>query len=484
MTENRVLHTLAVASALLSISFLPAAGRAQAPPEAGVEQAADGVVAPAEDPFDPRYQIEAIEVRGNTVTRTDLILSYLELQAGDLLNQRLVELSRFRLLALGYFKDVRMRLERGTGRGLVRLVVEVEERWTIIIDDIFVGTSDANTFWGGLGVSDINFLGLGMVLSGAFVASENQYAGRLGAFWPSVLGTRFSAGLMGYGANAREMALAEYIPDSSVAGCDFTQNETLPYWRAGGIVSLGFNLARASRLSFQLQAEHIQAEVNERTSDVGDKCKNDPFLGYLRGGGSTLVSLSAQFEHDTRDDFFLPTQGMHLIFSVELATKILGSDYEYSKYLLQYEHSVNPYLDHVWRFTVVGGLLQDVGERGSPFFERFFIGDYARFQIEKRSLPRNLDLNFTSVTDYGDLFFSAEYEYDIPLWSQGSFFYRGYAYAALNFSVLTKASFLASEEEWIGRTKRPVTFDLGLKFETPIGLLTFSVGYVTDMFVD
>ncbi len=481
MIENRVLHTLAVACALLAIWGLPAAGQVQTPPQAEVDQEGAG----GEDPFDPRYQIEAIEVRGNTITRTDLILSYLELQAGDLLNQRLVELSRFRLLALGYFKDVRMRLERGTGRGLVRLIVEVEERWTIIIDDIFIGTSDANTFWGGLGVSDINFLGLGMALSGAFVASENQYAGRLGAFWPSVLGTRFSAGLMGYGANAREMALAEYIPDSSVSGCDFTENETLPYWRAGGIVSLGFNLARSSRLSFQLQAEHIQAQVNERLSDDDEKCKNDPFLGYLRDGGSTLVSMSAQFEHDTRDDFFLPTQGMHLIFSVELATKIpLGSDYEYSKYLIQYEHSVNPYLDHVWRFTLVGGLLQDVGERGSPFFERFFIGDYARFQIEKRSLPRNLELNFSSVTDYGDLFISAEYEYDIPLWSQGAFFYRGYAYAALNFSVLTKASFLALEEEWSGRTKRPVTFDLGLKFETPIGLLTFSVGYVTDMFVD
>lgn len=76
---------------------------------------------------------------------------------------------------------------------------------------------------------------------------------------------------------------------------------------------------------------------------------------------------------------------------------------------------------------------------------------------------------------------SIEAEYDVPLWSTGVFFYRGYVYAALNFSVLTKASFLALEEEWSGRTKRPVTFDVGLKFETPIGLLTFSLGYVMDL---
>jgi len=484
VTEHRVLHAFLVGCVLVAVSLLPGTGRAQDPPAKDEAQDATATAEPTDDPFDPRYQIEAIEVRGNNVTRTDLVLSYLELQAGDLLDQRLVELSRFRLLALGYFKDVRMRLERGSGRGLVRLVVEVEERWTIIIDDIFLGTSDANTFWGGLGVSDINFLGLGMVLSGAFVASEHQYAGRLGAYWPSVLGSRYAAGLMAYGASARELALVDYIEESSELGCEFTENDSLPYWRAGAIVYFGFNLARSSRLSFQLQGEHIQAEVDERISDAGEKCKTEPFLDYLRPGGSTLVSLSAQFEHDTRDDYFLPTRGLHLIFSVELASKIMGSDYEYSKYMAQYEHSVNPYLDHVWRFTIVGGLLQDVGERGSPFFERFFIGDYARFQIDKRSLPRNLDLNFSSVTDYGDLLISAEFEYDIPLWSQGVFFYRGYAYAALNFSFLTKASFLALEEEWIGRTKRPVTFDLGLKFETPIGLLTFSAGYVADLFVD
>jgi outer membrane protein assembly factor BamA len=276
-------------------------------------------------------------------------------------------------------------------------------------------------------------------------------------------------------------------PGPDVVGldaCVFDSDQDLPYWRAGALASFGIRLGRENRLSFQLHGEHIEAQLDERTDAAGRKCKNYPFLGYLRAGGSTLVSFSAQFERDTRDDFFLATSGMHLVVEVELASKaLLFSDYEYSKYMLRYEHSFNFYWDHVWRFSIVAGLIQDVGERGSPFFERFFIGDYARFQIDKNSLPRNLALNFSTTTDYGDLLGSIEIEYDVPMWSTGTFFYRGYAYAALNFSVLTKADFLATDAEWSGRTKRPVTFDLGLKFETPIGLLTFSAGYVADLFL-
>ncbi len=438
--------------------------------------------------FKPRYTIESIEIRGNDVTRTDLILSYLDFKKGDLLDQQAVELSRIRLMALGYFKDVRMSLEKGSKRGMVKLLVDVDERWTIIIDDIFMGLSETNPFWGGLGVSDINFMGLGMVLSGSFVASEHQVAGRLGAYWPSVMGTDYSAGIMGFGAHGREIALAKNIgsPSEGIDGCNFEQDQSLDYWRAGVIGTFGFRLGRENRLSFQVHGEHIEADNFRDPEDAeGNKCKNFPFLGYLRPAGSTLMSFSAQFERDTRDDFFLPSQGMHLLIGVELASKaILFSDYEYSKYTIQYEQYFNPYLDHVWRLKVAGGLLQDVGERGSPYFVRFFIGDYARFQIDKSSLARNLDLNFSTTTDYGDLLFSAEFEYDIPLWTGGSFFHRGYVYAALNFSAITKAKFLASKDEWSGRTKRPVTFDLGLKFETPVGLLTFSAGYVADLFVD
>ena len=426
-----------------------------------------------EDPFKPSYILESVEVRGNHKTFGELIRSYVQLKPGETLDPEKVEISRIRLLALGYFKDVHMSLEKGSERGRVKLVVEVDERNTIIIDDLFGGFSKTNPFWGGVGVSDINFLGRGLVLSGAFVASEYQQAYRLGAFWPSVFNTNLQAGVEALVSLGEERALASRVQD-----CDLDQN--LKYLRAGGVLSLGMRVDRIHRINFELHGEHI-----EDTSERGNWCDDPdphPFDGYLRTGQSTFWSLTFRFERDTRDDFFLATRGMHLVISVELASKIFfGSDYEFSKYMIKYEHSFPAFSNHAFRVSVVGGLIQDVGGQGSPFFKRFFVGDYAFFQVEKDSLPRNLELNFSQVVDYGDLMASVSAEYDIPLWSRGKFFYRGYVYAAANFSYVTKADFLASEDEWSGRTKKPVSMDIGMKVDTPIGLFTFSLGYVFDL---
>ncbi len=434
-----------------------------------------------DESFTPRYMLESIEVRGNRKTRGALIISHLLFRPGDLLDEEKVQLSRIRLLALGYFRDVRMQLEKGSARGQVRLVVEVEERNTIIIDDVFFGLSATNPFWLGTGISDINFLGRGMSLSGAVVASEAQQAYRLGLFWPDAFNSRFQIGVQALGIFGTEKALKSRI--GACEGCEEpclsldAAEQTLPYRRAGGTVSFGTRLDPVHSIAFELHGEHIDADM-----PAGEECPNHPFRGYIKNGKSTLWSLLVRFERDTRDDFFLPTRGMHLAFSIELASKILfASDYEYSKYQLKYEHSFPAFWDHAFRLSLVGGLIQDVGEKGSPFFNRFFVGDYALFQVNKDSLPRNLELNFSEVFDYGDLLLSIGAEYDVPLWSTGKFFYRGYVYAAFNFSYITKADFLASEDEWSGKPKYPVSVDLGFKVDTPVGLFTLSFGYLADL---
>jgi len=433
-----------------------------------------------EEPQRPRYLLEVIRVTGNEKTRGDLIISWLLLKPGEAVEEEKVEESRVKLLATGYFRDVRMRLEKGSRRGWVALIIEVEERNTIIIDDIFFGWSQTDAGWGGLGISDINFLGRGMVLSAAGVGSNRQQAGRLGLFWPSVFNSRFQAGFSTLFVRGEELALAGRIyscSDCSDPCKNLGQSDIrLPYWRAGGEGLFGIRLDRSHRLLITYHGEHIEADV-----DSLEYCPNHPFKGYLRPGPSTYSSFKLQFERDTRNDFFFPSSGMLFTVSVELASKIFGSDYEFSKYELRYEHSFPGFADHAWRLSVMGGLIQDVGERGSPFFTRFFVGDYAFFLIKKDSLPRNLELNFSPVFDYGDLMASLTAEYDIPLWQSGRFFYRGFVYLAGNFSLVTKASFLASDEEWSGRTKRPFSLDAGIKTETPIGLLSFSLGYLLDL---
>lgn len=439
-----------------------------------------------EEPERPRYIIEAIECRGNHKTLGALIISYLMFKPGEALDEEKVELSRIRLLALGYFKDARMRLERGTMRGRVKVIVEVDERNTIIVDDLFFGVSESNPVWGGLGISELNFLGRGMVLSGAFVASKHQQGGRLGLYWPSVMNTNFTAGIQALFSRGREAALTGRMQKNSAhPECDaLTQNDLfLPYLRAGGVLTAGIRIDRYNRVLIDMHVEAIDADVTESKyqDNTGRTCANYPFAGYLKDDASVLSSLTLRFERDTRDDFFMPRRGLLFSVSVELASRVLGSSYEYSKYMLRLDLNFPIASDHALRLSVIGGILQDVGERGSPFFSRFFVGDYALFWIDKGSLPRNLELNFSDTFDYGDVLLSTTAEYDIPLWSGGTFFYRAYVYGAFNFSYVTKAAFLATQEEWSGRAKSPISLDLGLKFDTPIGLFTFSLGYIVDL---
>src|SRR3954462_15506537 len=126
--------------------------------------------------FGPRYFIDDVLVRGNHKTEKSIItaeVTALGLVSGasvDASDPR-VEALRYRLLALGYFLDVRLSVTRGASHGGVVLVVEVEERGTIVINELFPSTSAATAFWGGADVSETNFLGRGINLGGGFVAS-------------------------------------------------------------------------------------------------------------------------------------------------------------------------------------------------------------------------------------------------------------------------------------------------------------------------
>src|SRR5512146_2087678 len=88
-----------------------------------------------------RYTLEAIQVRGNTRTQRRVVLRYVPFKPGNVfdVDDPEVELSRYRLLGTGFFRDVQYSLKKGSERGLVVLVIDVAERNTIVINDISMG---------------------------------------------------------------------------------------------------------------------------------------------------------------------------------------------------------------------------------------------------------------------------------------------------------------------------------------------------------
>ena len=107
-----------------------------------------------------------------------VVLRYVPFKPGNVfdVDDPEVELSRYRLLGTGFFRDVQFSLKKGSERGLVVLVIDVTERNTIVINDISMGlAADADrngrvrrlSGYAGLDVAETNLAGTGITLGGA-----------------------------------------------------------------------------------------------------------------------------------------------------------------------------------------------------------------------------------------------------------------------------------------------------------------------------
>ena len=433
-----------------------------------------------------KYYIEKIEIVGNIKTSSAFIHRQLTLKEGELLDDEEVVLSRLYLMNLGYFNSVDIRLKKGSKRGNVMVIISLKERGNVVIDHMYLGFNRAADWFGGMGVADTNFLGRGMYLGGAVVSSAHQQGYRLGFFDPEVFGSNKQLGLTLMFNNGREISYDEVDIENANNQSSTLENtktvrekERLEYRRAGITFTGGRKLGLFYRFLVDYRFEGIDAryfwgEIPEENTELPTELQK----GYKWGSTpstfrSYLSSISFSFEKDTRDNHFLAVSGLHWIINVELGTQLLGSDYEYSKYVMDYNYYLPGIKDHSLRLRFTGGLIQD--KDVCPFFNKFFRGDYAFFHPGKYSLPRAMDLNFSEISSeirYDRFVISMGLDYNIPIWYRGNILYRGFAYFALD---LTHTGSI--DDKFVP----PPSFDLGLKLDTMVGVFTLSVSYVLDV---
>ena len=157
----------------------------------------------ADDGFGPLILIERIQIRGNRSTAERVIRRALPVSAGERMragDPRLTR-ARFKLLALGYFRDVTLKLEKGRARGRVILTVTVSERGTIALNRLWFGTSALAPWWLGVDLTERNFLGTGLAIGGgvayadhgAVIGTRDQWAGEVRVGGSAIRGSRWGA---------------------------------------------------------------------------------------------------------------------------------------------------------------------------------------------------------------------------------------------------------------------------------------------------
>ena len=415
-------------------------------------------------PFEePRAQfIEGIDIVGNDKTARTVIERRLLVAPGDLLDEEKIDESRLRLLNTGFFRSVEFSLRRGSRPGRVLLVLEVEERNTVLIDNVYLGYSTVSPVFGGLGLAETNFLGRGVTVAGSFVVGADRRGLEARLFVPYLSDTSLQLS-----ASAVFVQGAEAIDDGNPTGPQLT------YDRWGGTLGLGIGVGPAQRVSLLYRLESVRAN---RLPNLNPS--------ILRRAPSILVdesvlsTLALTYERDTRDDPFVPNQGYRVALAVEAGTTLLGSSYEFSKYTGEIQQAFSVFNGHSLILRGFGGLIQ--GE--TPFFNQFFISDFAYFAWNRDSLPRNAQVNFSESNDYDDLIVSVGADYSIPLVTGGDLLYRMFVYGGID--ITTSASLDELQEDPNGRGTGgnfPVSFDLGVKFDTSIGYFTLSLSYLLDL---
>jgi outer membrane protein insertion porin family len=432
-----------------------------------------------------KYLLEGVEVRGNTKTLARVVLRYVPFHAGDVLDveDSELELTRYRLLGTGYFRDVQLSLRRGTRRGNVILVVDVVERNTVVVNDVWLGLSedvDGNgnarplTAYGGAQVTETNLAGTGIALGGAFAVAEQQIALRLSLADPQFLRSNWIVkGEFLYNGARDFFGNEDVLLDDPTQ--PFADYAVAQYTRIGGRVGAGHDLGVSSQLYFDYRLEEINASLPLAASDHRGT-EVEPIDFMLIDGSSVLSTLGTQFINDTRDDPFLPTQGHRVELGLDVALSPLGSDYPYEKIVLRgSQWFALPWGGHVLELRAFAGAISG----NAPLFERFYVGDLSDLlpdraldlAFDRRPAPNFLSTDIVEIR-YGSYAAKLDAEYRIPIYRGTRSIYGVDLYGSAGFyGLANQQDFQTPAPGYSGFATWPIdlTFNLGLRVDTQIG---------------
>ena len=471
----------------------PVPGSTSAPSSPPVAEAAAPIIR-TPGAIGLKYTLEGVEVRGNSTTLPRVVLRYVPFKAGDVLDVDDVELelTRFRLLGTGFFRDVQLSLRRGTKRGYVILVVDVAERNTIVVDDVWLGISaDADTHgnaspltaYGGASVTETNLAGTGIALGGAFAVAQDQLALRARLADPNFLRSTWIAETEVIYSAARDFFGNHdvAVDDPSLASLPyFPDYAIVQYKRFGGRLGAGHDLGVSSQIFLDYRLEKIDATMPLAASDHRG-LDVQPIDFMLLRGSSLLSTVRATFVNDTRDEPFLTTRGHRVVAALDASMAPLGSDYPYTKLVVRGSQWFPLPWGHVLGIEGFAGAIFG----NAPLFERFYVGDLTDL-LPDRALDLAFDLrpapNFLS-TDiveirYGNYAAKINAEYRVPLYRGTRSIYGVDFFGTFGlYGLANDQDFLNPARGYTGFATWPIdlTFNAGLRIETQAGGFVFGV---------
>jgi outer membrane protein insertion porin family len=293
----------------------------------------------------PRVYIEKINIAGNTRTHDDIIRRQFRLQEGDAFNRVLIDRSRTRIRALGFFKDVEVKNVPGSQPDRTNLTVDVTEQSTAALS-VGLGYSTTTSLLGEVSYTDSNWFGRGQNLRVSLQASYITKQAMFSFTEPNFMDrTDMAVGFDIYETQTN-FDQATYQSDSTAA-----------------VLRLGFPISEFSSVSL-----NYSYQIQDTRPYAGAPLDVQLAAGSLYGSIIGFV-----YNYANLDDYRKPTTGSTFTLSQRFAgfggnMKFLQTDLTAATYTPMFDNAM------VASLQARAGYITGYGGQSVPFYQRYFDG--------------------------------------------------------------------------------------------------------------
>lgn len=327
----------------------------------------------------PRVYIEKIDIIGNTRTLDEVIRREVRVVEGDAFNRVLLDRSRNRIRALGFFKEVEITEKPGALPDRTVVEVKVEEQPTGELA-FALGFSSADAYLVDISYTERNLRGRGQFLRFRVGASSRTQQVDIRFTEPRFLGRNIAGSIDIFS-----------IYNDLIREASFETQSTGFGLRAGFAITEYMSLG----LRYTLRSDDVRVDPFQCASTT------PPLI--CREAGSFLTSVAGYtFNWDRRNDPRRPTRGFDMTLSQDLAG--LGGEINY----LRSEFQGRAYYGFRPGWTLQGtlssGYIFSWGDDTVRINDRFFKGgnDFRGFEVAGLG-PREVILqNGTTAPIIGD----------------------------------------------------------------------------------
>lgn len=304
-----------------------------------------------------RFTVRALEIQGNTKTRSTVIARELALSPGEVFDLARMRVSEARLRNTQFFEEVRVAPVPTSVPGQSDLRVTVKE-----------GPTGQVSF--GAGYSTVEELvGFVEYAEGNFDFSNPDGWWRGGG---QKFRLRVSAGNL---SNSFEHSFEEPAVWDRDLAAGYTLHRRYSGYRSSNydVITQGAGVYVRRRV---LPTVEARLGYDIRRVEVDNVTAAAPLTVQAESGNpKTISGLTLSLVHDTRDELNFPTKGERISLTEELAGNGLGGDVDYLKSELRAGKWLLVSRDAEQTVSVVGRAGFLTGASASlPFYERFYLG--------------------------------------------------------------------------------------------------------------